>query len=123
MVREPGLSSLAFASDPIGHEQAIVGVAISLHYLDVHVLTTDALSGIGIGRSRFDPQVEIGYTGNMGKVKARTNGGVARRGDGKDVIVYFGVAVESEPLAEIGQPPGKVNRAEARAGIVAAEFL
>ena len=93
MIREPGLSSLAFPPDPVGHQQSIVGVTISLHHFDIHVLATDALPGIGIGRSRFEPQVELGHTGNMGKIKPGTNGGVARRSDREDVIVYFGVGV------------------------------
>ena len=65
MVREPGLSSLAFPSDPIAHQQAIVGVAIPLHHLDVHVLATGAQAGVGIGRNSFGSQVELGRAGKM----------------------------------------------------------
>ena len=76
------------------HQQAIVGVAIPLHHLDVHVLATDAEAGVGIGGDSLGAQVELGRTRKMGKVKTGTDGGMARRGDREDVIVYFRVGVE-----------------------------
>ena len=99
MVREPGLASLVFPPNPIAHQQAIVGVAIPLDHLDVHVLATDAKAGVGIGRNSFDAQVELGCARKMREVKAGTDGGVARRRDGEDVIVYFRIGIEGQPLA------------------------
>src|ERR1035438_4341213 len=78
MVSEPGLPSLAFAPNPVRHEQAIAGVAIPLHYLGVHVLATVAESGVRIGGDSFGPQVKLGRTRKMGQVKTGPNGGVAR---------------------------------------------
>src|SRR5580700_7180313 len=48
---------------------------------------------------------------------------MARRGDGEDVIVYFRIVIEGRPLAEKGQAPGEINRAETSAGVTAREFF
>src|ERR1700733_4264609 len=48
---------------------------------------------------------------------------MARRGDGKDVIVYFGIAIEGQPLGQIGQAPGEVEGTEAGAGVVARKLF
>src|SRR5271154_776077 len=48
---------------------------------------------------------------------------MAWRGDGEDVIVYFRIAIEGQPLAQIGQAPGEVHSAEAGAGVVARELF
>src|ERR1700728_4859226 len=42
---------------------------------------------------------------------------MARRGDGEDVIVYFRIAIEGQPVAQIGQAPGEVHSAETGAGV------
>src|ERR1700689_2737726 len=48
---------------------------------------------------------------------------MARRGDGEDVIVHFRIAVEGQPLAQIGQAPGEVHSAEAGAGVPGRELF
>ena len=59
----------------------------------------------------------------MGQIEAGAPGGAARRVDGGDVVVHFAIGVEGEPVAQVGQAIGEVERSETRAGIVAAEFL
>src|SRR3984957_12212620 len=48
---------------------------------------------------------------------------MARRGDGEDVIVYFRIAIEGQPLGQIGQAPGEVEGTEAGAGVPGRELF
>src|SRR5258705_10418465 len=101
MVGDPGLSPLALPSDPIAHQQAIVGVAIPLYFLDVHVLASGALPGGRIGRYSFGPQIKLGCAGKMREVKTGTKGCMSRRRDGEDVIMDFRVVIKSQPFSQI----------------------
>ena len=65
MVSEPSLAPFVFPSYPVPHQQAIAGVAIPLHHLNVDVLATGAEAGIGIGRRGFRAQVELGRARKM----------------------------------------------------------
>ena len=105
MIGEPRLAALVFAPDPISHELAVVGIAISLNDLDINILAITAEAGVGIGRDRFRAQVELGSAREMREIEAGAEGGVAWRGDRKDVVVHFGISVESEPFRQIGQTP------------------
>ena len=53
MIGEPGVAALGFATDPVAHDEALVGVALALDDLVVVELAVEAAQGRGVGARRL----------------------------------------------------------------------
>src|SRR6185312_412788 len=130
-IREPGLSSLAFASDPVAHQEALVGRTLFLNRLpheegpaiDRQVIRRVRGVAGRLGTAALDAKVELVQPGELREVNPRMPCGAPRSVNWALVIVYETIAVERHPMPQERQPVVEVEGSKPRSGIVGAEFL
>ena len=75
-----------------------------------------------IGINRLGAEVELRQAGEMSEINSGIHRRTPRGADGRDVIMHQRVAVERQPAAHEGQPPGEVEAGMAGARILAGKL-
>lgn len=65
VIGQPCLAALGLASNPVAHDEALVGIALQLDRFKVVELTAIASGDAGIGGDGLDPEIELVQLGKL----------------------------------------------------------
>src|SRR6185437_6762974 len=123
VIGEPRLTTLRFPADPIGEDEAFIGVCLLLDCLPVHKAAAEAAPCRRVSGDSFCAQGQLGRTGKVRKIEPRPDSRAARSTERRYIVMGFGIAVKRKPVTHKWDAIGEIECRKPGARIVAANLL
>jgi len=121
-IAAPRLNARSIAAYPIAHQEVTIGVEIVIVVVPINV-SARAVCNIGVAQGRFDAEIQLWNSGEMGEIETRTKSGAPRSCKGRRIVCRNRIVINGQPFAKQRNAIAEVKTAIAFSRIFVGRFL